>query len=121
MDPELIAELKRLEELMTGPEPVFEYRWYYDETGRITHLASHCHPPGDNYIVVSEELYNHYNDYFVKNQQPRKQNKNFGIIKFGLFKSAVPQGQTVVKNHASLVVEDHENYEQIEDYDARTS
>lgn len=119
MDTELIAELKRLDALMNAPKSAAEYRWYYDENGRITHLASHNHPSGDNYIIVSESIYNNYNDYTVKNNQLRKKPKNWGILKFGLIKSTT--GQAVVKNHASLVIEEHEEHEQIEYYDARNS
>ena len=119
MDPELIAELKRLDALMNAPKAIPEYRWYYDKDGRIIHCASIAHPLGDNYIVVSESMYNDYNNYTIKNNQPKKKTKNLGIIKFGLIKST--NGQPVVKNHASLVIEDHEDYKEIEYYDARAS
>lgn len=119
MDPELIAELKRLDALMNVPKPIPEYRWYFDEKGKIIHCTSLDHLPGDNYIVVSELIYNNYNDYTVKNNQPIKRPRDWGILKFGLIKST--DGQSVVKNHASLVIEDHEDYKQIEYYDARTN
>ena len=118
MDAELIAELKRLDALMNAPKPIPEYRWYYDDNGIIILCASLNHPTGNNYVVVDESIYNNYNDYTVKNNQPRKKPKNLGMLKFGLIKSI--HGQPVVKNHASLVLEDHEDYEQIEYYDART-
>ena len=118
MDPELIAELKRLDALMNAPKPVAEYRWYYDKDGRIIQCVAFDHPPGDNYIVVDESIYNDYGHYTVKNNQLKKRNKNLGILKFGLIKSTA--GQAVVKNNATLVIKEHEEYEQIEYYDART-
>ena len=117
MDPELLEELKRLDALMNAPKPVAEHRWYYDSDGTICQCSVISHPPGDNYIVVPGDIYNDYNNYTIKNNEPKRKPKNLGILKFGLFKSST--GQPVVKNNASLVIEDHEDYTEIEYYDAR--
>ena len=120
LDPELIKELKRLEEEMNGPEPVREYRIYYDYTGKITQLAEISpFPDSDKYIVVDESVYKNYFDYHIVNGKAERIVKDMGNLKASLVKS--DSGFRVVKNHAALLLELDEEYPNTEYYDTRIS
>ena len=120
LDPELIEELKRLDALMNAPKPVPEYRFYYDETGHITMCAEISpYPEGDKYIVVEEAVYRDYFNYRVVNGKAQRIIKQEGQIKSSLVKS--DSGFRVVKGKAGLLLEEHEQYQTVEYYDARAS
>ena len=120
LDPELIEELKRLDALMNAPKPVPEYRFYYDETGRITMCAEISpYPAGDKYIVVDQAVYRDYFNYRVVNGKAQRIVKQEGQIKSSLVKSDT--GFRVVKGNAGLLLEEHEQYQNVEYYDARAS
>ena len=120
LDPELIEELKRLDALMNAPKPVPEYRFYYDETGRITMCAEISpYPAGDKYIVVDQAVYRDYFNYRVVNGKAQRIVKQEGQIKSSLVKS--DSGFRVVKGNAGLLLEEHEQYQNVEYYDARAS
>ena len=120
LDPELIEELKRLDALMNAPKPVPEYRFYYDETGRITMCAEISpYPEGDKYIVVEQTVYRDYFNYRVVNGKAQRIVKEEGQIQSSLVKS--DSGFKVVKGNAGLLLEEHEQYQNVEYYDARAS
>jgi hypothetical protein len=120
LDPELIEELKRLDALMNAPKPVPEYRFYYDETGNITMCAEISpYPAGDKYIVVDQAVYRDYFNYRVVNGKAQRIVKQEGQIKSSLVKS--DSGFRVVKGNAGLLLEEHEQYQTVEYYDARAS
>ena len=120
LDPELIEELKRLDALMNAPKPVPEYRFYYDETGNITMCAEISpYPAGDKYIVVDQAVYRDYFNYRVVNGKAQRIVKQEGQIKSSLVKS--DSGFRVVKGNAGLLLEEHEQYQNVEYYDARAS
>ena len=120
LDPELIEELKRLDALMNAPKPVIEYRFYYDESGRITQCAEISpYPAGDKYIVVDESVYKDYYNYRISNGRAERIIKDTGHIKSSFVKSN--SGFRVVNGHASLLVEETENYQDVEYYDTRNS
>ena len=120
LDPELFEELKRLDALMNAPKPVPEYRFYYDDTGRITMCAEISpYPEGDNYIVVDQTMYRDYVNYRVVNGNAQRIVKEEGQIKSSLVKS--DSGFTVVKGNAGLLLEEHEQYQNVEYYDRRAS
>ena len=119
-DSELIEELKRLDALMNAPKPIPEYRFYYDETGRITMCAEISpYPEGDKYIVVEESVYQDYFNYRVVNGKAQRIIKQEGQIISSLIKS--DSGFRVVKGHAGLLLEENEQYQNVEYYDARAS
>ena len=120
LDPELIEELKRLDALMNAPKPIPEYRFYYDETGRITMCAEISpYPEGDKYIVVEQAVYQDYFNYRVVNGKAQRIVKEEGQIKSSLVKS--DSGFRVVKGNAGLLLEEHEQYQNTEYYDRRAS
>tara|TARA_R110000822_G_scaffold53073_2_gene136957 strand:+ start:1738 stop:2106 length:369 start_codon:yes stop_codon:yes gene_type:complete len=120
LDPELIEELKRLDAEMNAPKPEKEYRFYYDDDGRIAMCAEIVpYPDGDKYIVVDKLVYDNYFDYRVLNGKPERIVKEHGQIKASLVKS--DSGFRVVKGNAALLLEENEEYQNTEYYDRRTS
>ena len=104
--------LKALSEMVVTPDPVIEYRFYYSNTGRITHCAMiPPYPDGDNYVVVNEAEYNQYFRYTIIKGKPELI-KNVIGIELPLIKSDF--GFKVVQNNAALLIEANESYEQIE-------
>jgi hypothetical protein len=108
---EFLAAMAMLKPL---PIPTIEYRIYYNEQGTITMCAMTNHPLDENYIVVSKEEYNNYFRYTVVEGKLKKIDTNPGY-RVQLKKSTT--GYPVVKNHAGLIVEASETYEDTEHYD----
>jgi hypothetical protein len=94
-------------------EPV-EYRIHYNEHGDITQCSMQNHPSNTNYIVVSRDEYDNYFRYTVEKNKLKLIDHNPGYS-VQLVKST--SGYRVVKNHAGLVIESDENYQDIEHYD----
>ena len=93
-----------------------EFRLHYDETGRIVMCSMVNHPTSFGYIVVDSETYENYFRYHVNISKKVLEKIDFDIkISVKLKKS--DQGQAVVKNHAGLLLEPGETYENIEYYD----
>ena len=95
---------------------VEEYRAYYDEDGWITGFTASGFPEGDNWIHIDRELYITHNwrdlklvDGKIVHVPPTYYHY------FPLTKS--DKGVKVVKYHASVVVEPHEEYNEVEYYD----
>jgi hypothetical protein len=93
----------------------YEYRIYYEnETGRIKGLAHDNYPDWGEYIVVNKHEYENYFRYYVKNGklEPVVIEQSYSNL---LKKSN--SGYKVVKNNANILVEDNEEYSDIEYYD----
>jgi len=111
----LLIALQQLEQT-ADPEP--EYRFYYDETGRIVNCSMFNHPESGNYLIVTKEEYDNYTRYEVKNNK-LSVIKTPNRILSALVKSS--SGFKTVKGHAALLVEDSENYDPVEYYAPRSS
>lgn len=66
-------EVKRLQELNESPDPIYEYRLYYDSKGKIvagypfiTNKPVHEDMPSGAYIVVSKADYENHVGKIVK-------------------------------------------------------
>jgi hypothetical protein len=96
-----------------------EYRLYYNDLGEIV-ACSMTEPYEDlpQYKIVTKEQYDKYFDYCVVNHQLEKINKKIAnCVK--LEKSVT--GFCVVKNHASLVLEEQEIHMETEYYAYRNN
>ena len=97
---------------------VEDLRAYYDDDGWVYTFAGSGYPEGANWIAISRELYQTHNWQWLRlvNGKLIEQKPNF-LYKFPLIKS--DKGVKVVKHHASLVIEPHEEYKDVEYYDRR--
>ena len=97
-----------------------EYRLYYNEDGNIilgTMIADEPHT--DNpYLVVTKEEYDTYFHYVVVNGCLKKIDNDSGY-RVKLVRS--DSGYNVVKNHAGLLLEPGETYNNIEYYGHRNN
>jgi hypothetical protein len=102
----------------TPPELKLEYRIHYNEVGEITLCTMSEHPDSDRYIVVTKLEYDNYFRYCVVNRQLKliEQDARYSVK---LVRSNL--GHTVVKNHAGLILEADETYNDIEYYDHRNN
>lgn len=62
---ELSALLEAFAEFDPAPAKPVEYRLYYDEAGHVVTMSSSDYPEGDNYIVITQEIYDRA-DYTVR-------------------------------------------------------
>jgi hypothetical protein len=99
------------------PKIIQEYRLYYNPDGTVIGLWESDHPDGDNYIILDDP-----GPFYSSNTlNMRVQNKKMIVLdpraplKTRLKKSN--QGFQVVKGNASVIVEQHETYSNIEYYD----
>jgi hypothetical protein len=115
------TEINLIEALSTlVPRPVIlEYRMYYNDDGQIICLTNHNHPQElTQYIVVTKEEYDNYYNYEVKNHKLSK------IVPTDTLLSALEKsdsGFRVIKGHPALLLEDNEQFNEVEFYDARNS
>lgn len=93
-------------------EPI-EYRIHYNQQGDITQCSMRNHPTDTDYIVVSKDEYDNYFRYTVEKNKLKIIDNNPGHS-VQLVKST--KGFAVVKNHAGLLLELNETYENIEYY-----
>jgi len=117
-------EVRRLELANQSPDPVYEYRLYYNDSGEITAgipvIVNRPLPdlPQDPYIVVSLDEYRNSANKVV--HDGRLEKKRFDIdIQNYLIKST--KGFRVVKNNAALLINNDEQYQDTEFYDRRTN
>lgn len=109
--PELLEALN-----LIGKTPAieFEYRIHYDEQGLITMCTMQDHPTNTRYVVVDKETYENYFRYDrVVKGKLRKINFDPGY-RVQLYPST--SGFQVVKNHAAILIEDNETYDDTEFY-----
>lgn len=113
---EFFEEVNRL--LVVTPDPIIEYRLHYNEYGDIVLCTMQQHPESNSYIVVDKETYDMYFRYRVVNGKLVLIKHDDGL-ESSLVKST--KGFRVVCNHAALLLEPNETYDNIEHYDSRNS
>lgn len=119
MTDDLWAEVARLVAEFDAKRPKItkEYRLYYNEDGTIIGLWESGHPDGDNYIVLDDPGA----FYSANTLLLRVHDKKLILLdprapaKIRLQKSS--SGFRVVRDHAALVLEQDEEYPEIEYYD----
>jgi len=108
-----LDEIAKAFELIAPAKPLdIEYRFYYNDDGKITMCSMQQHPAGDNFIVVSQYEYDNYFEYEVKNGKPRI------IDRSPKYKKLIAGGDNykVARNHASVLLEDGEEIADFEYY-----
>jgi len=105
--------IKAIELMVLTPKPEVEYRFYYDDSGRITTCSQTNHQEHGEYLVVTEYEYKKYDQYYIDNGKLKIIDINPGY-RVQLKRSA--QGYRVVKNHAGIILE-NETYDDVEYYD----
>lgn len=97
------------------PDPI-EYRIHYNGLGEITMCSMQNHPDNQQYLVVDKSVYEHYYQYRVNVQRKTIEKIAFNLgISVKLKKS--DHGYAVIKNHAGLLLENDEDFGNIEYYD----
>ena len=100
---------------VTPVEHVDDLRAYYDDEGKVWTFAASGYPQGNNWISIDRELYNthEWSHLWVIDGKIIERKPNYNYY-FPLTKS--DKGVKVVRYHANVVVESHEDYEDIEYY-----
>jgi len=111
---DFFEEVRRL--MVVTPDPVIEYRLHYNEHGDIVMCSMQEHPDSDNYIVTDKETYEMYFRYRVVKGKLELIKHDHGLMT-SLVKST--KRFTVVRNHAALLLELTETYNDTEYYDSR--
>lgn len=97
------------------PSPInIEYRFYYDETGKITTCSQFNHQEYGEYLIVTEHEYNHYYQYYIDKNKLKMIDINHG---YRVQLKHSDQGYCVVKNHAGIVLAVNETHNDVEYYD----
>jgi len=101
------------------PEPI-EYRFHYDEFGRITMCSMQNHPADTEYLVVTKEQYADYAKYTVdiKTKKLKVVIASNPGVSVQLKRSN--QGYAVVKQHAGLILEEGESFLEVEYYESNS-
>lgn len=99
---------------------VEEYRAYYDHDGWITGFGASGFPDGDNWIHIDRVLYSTDNWANLK-LVDGKIIKIEPVYTYNFQLTSSTKGVKVVKNHAGIVVEQQEEYTDIEFYDNRNN
>ena len=107
---EFLKAMMSLEPMVEEPR---EYRFHYNENGDIYLCTMQNHPENTEYLVVDEDVYSHYNDYYIRDGKLKMIDRTGGI-RVQLTSST--QGYAVVKNHAGILLE-NEKYSDIEYYE----
>lgn len=112
---ELLSALLALEPITE--EPV-EYRIYYNESGEITQCSMRDHATEGQYLVVTADEYDNYYHYTVINGKLKKIDRTHNFrVKLTKSRSGYP----VAKNHAGVLIEPNDVYQNIEYYDDRNN
>lgn len=99
-----------------------DFRAYYDETGKVLFFTGSGFPKEGTYINISKEVYVKYSDWrylkvidgkLVEEMPSAVFNFKLQKVKNGKFKT--------VKNHAGLLLEKDETYNEIDNYDTKSS
>ena len=108
---EWMAEVARLTPAPKELEPA-EYRLYYDEGGNIRWASVRNHPTDIeyDYIIVPKEVHEEHNKYRINLKTLKTE---LIPIDSGLHVMLVKdtKGYQVIKNHASLILEEEDNYQ----------
>ena len=113
----MFTELEFVEAMKQFPtivEEPAEYRFHYDDTGKITMCTARQHPENTRYIVVDHETYDNYFRYCVKDDKLKLIDTT---NRFRVQLTSSTQGYAVVKHHAGIILADNEKYENVEYYD----
>ena len=114
MSPEELEFWGEVESLITpATETQIEYRVYYDNTGLIFSTSMIAEPSDQTYLVVSKFEHDNYFLYQVVNQQLKKIDSDAGY-RVKLRKAVA--GYLVAKNHAGILIEPSETYQEQEYY-----
>ena len=114
-DSELI---KALSQLTVTEDVTLEYRLHYNEVGDIIMCSMQQHPENEHYVVVDRETYDRYFKYRVVNGKLEPITYSNGV------RASLIKGNKdfrVVKNHAALILDENEQYTDVEYYDRRTN
>jgi len=109
--------LKALMALTPVEQEPFEYRFHYDEFGRIYSCSMINHPVGTEYLVVDKETFDNFFKYKV-NVKKKKLEKIVFDPNVSVQLKRSNQGFKTVKHHAGLIIEPDETYEDIEYYES---
>lgn len=109
---EFLKAVSLLENIIAEP---IEYRLHYNEHGEIYLCSMQQHPENTQYLVVTEQEYQRYFDYIVVKGKLKLIDRSIG---FRVQLKPSNTGYAVVRNHASVLLEPGETYEDIEYYDA---
>jgi len=101
-DEEFLKAMMSIEPLVEEPR---EYRFHYNENGDIYMCTMQNHPEDTEYLVVDEDVYNRYYDYYISDGQLKMIDRTSGIRV--QLKSST-QGYAVVKNHAGILLENED-------------
>lgn len=114
---ELPALLEAFKNISVSTTEETECRLYYDESGSVITMTHGEHPGGSNYIVVTQEVYDHPNYNLMK-----VINGELAILDPSHHKQALAKstkGHRVVKGHANILVD--ETYQGETEYYAFTN
>jgi hypothetical protein len=121
MNQEEIKFWAEVESLTVPVKPlVLEYRLHYNDIGDIIMCTSleADHPKSTQYVVATKEQYDRYFDYIIVDGTLKKIDRdpryNVRLIKSN-------SGFQVVKNHAGLLLENTETFEDTEYYAYRNN
>ena len=106
--------IKAMQAIEPISEPKIEYRFYYDDSGKITTCSQTNHQEHGEYLVVTEHEYRRYYQYYIENDKLKMIDINSGY-RVQLKRSS--QGYRVVNNHAGIILAVDEEYENVEYYD----
>lgn len=104
--------------MTTTPDPVIEYRLHYNDAGDVVMCSMQEHPDSTQYLVVTKEQYDMYHRYCVVKGKLTLIEHDAGV-RVAFIPST--KGFKVVKNHAALLLEENETYNNIEYYDYRNN
>ena len=109
--------LEAMKQFPTIVEEPAEYRFHYDDAGRITMCTARQHPENTQYVVVDHETYDNYFRYYIKDGKPKLVDIGNG---FRVQLTSSNQGYAVVKQHAGLILEEGENWTEVEYYESNS-
>lgn len=109
---EFLKALSMIEEFV--PEPL-EYRLHYDDQGNIVMCSMQGHPESTQYLVVDRDTYDTYFSYYVKDGKLVKIESS---IKYSVPLKKSTTGYPVASKNASILIEESENYTDIEYYES---
>ena len=114
MSPEELEFWREVDSLIAPvTETQIEYRVYCDNTGLISSTSMIAEPSDQQYLVVSKFEYDNYFLYQVVNRQLKKIDSDAGY-RVKLRKAT--EGYPVAKNHAGILIEPGETYQEQEYY-----
>ena len=108
--------IKALQAMVVTEDPPIEYRLHYNAAGDIIMCSMQQHPASESYLVVTKEQYDLYHRYCVVKGKLTLIEHDSGT-RVALVTGTA--GFTVIKNHAALLVEDNETFNNTEYYDYR--